>query len=178
MEAINNQVRGEMCQFTIGNGHVCGANTASDGYGSPLPACQEHLDAWMQAYVPVHVPVLPTFRDWVLQTRRVPMRTAPEPHVEDDGENSVVPTPSAPVALTRFDEFLSPAPTARRAPVSFEDIPLCIDPERECCVCADDTRLLSLPCRHTTCFSCYERLPRQTCPVCRSEIIASFVRRL
>jgi len=164
MEALNNQTRSDTCRFAIGNGDICGINTATDGHGTPLPVCHAHLDAYMQQVVPVRSPILPTFQDWL----------SPRP---DDGENSVVPTPSAPVDLARFEEFgSSPRPTTRH--VSFDDIPLCIETARECCVCFDDSQLLSLPCRHTTCFSCYERLHRQTCPMCRAEIISSFVRRL
>ena len=59
-----------------------------------------------------------------------------------------------------------------------KDIPMCVDVESECPVCLEGVDMLSLPCRHVLCFSCYSQLRTQNCPVCRAEIVQSFVRRL
>lgn len=67
-------------------------------------------------------------------------------------------------------------PQASR-PTPFANIPLYIEPSDKCSVCTESDELLSLPCRHVACFSCYERL-ENTCPMCRAEIVRCFVRRL
>jgi hypothetical protein len=55
---------------------------------------------------------------------------------------------------------------------------LLIDLSNTCSVCEESIDLLSLPCRHVICLSCYNQLLSKTCPECRSEIIPSFIRRV
>lgn len=81
------------------------------------------------------------------------------------------------LALT-FRENTQPSqPSQPSQPTPFANIPLYIEPSDKCSVCAESDELLSLPCRHVACFSCYERL-ESTCPMCRAEIVRCFVRRL
>ena len=59
-----------------------------------------------------------------------------------------------------------------------DDIPMYIEPAAECSVCTESVNLLSLPCRHVTCISCYNQLQTKKCPMCRCEIVHFFVRRI
>lgn len=61
---------------------------------------------------------------------------------------------------------------------TIDDIPMYIEPASECAVCLESVDLLSLPCRHVACMSCYNKLQTKKCPMCRCDIVHSFVRRL
>lgn len=65
-----------------------------------------------------------------------------------------------------------------RKPIEFDKIPSVIERSTECSVCYNTSELLSLPCEHVTCYSCYTKLPREECPVCREKIVHRFVKRI
>jgi len=51
--------------------------------------------------------------------------------------------------------------------IDISSIPKAIERSNECTVCFDNTSLLVLPCGHTICKGCCERIQTQTCPMCR-----------
>lgn len=73
--------------------------------------------------------------------------------------------------------FLSTA-FGRKPAVAFDKIPSVIERSTECSVCYNTSELLNLPCGHVTCYSCYTKLPKEECPVCREKIIDNLVKRI
>lgn len=179
---LNNRFQSNVCHFMVEGAQICGTDAVVDEYGRSVPACMAHFfryyvesgrisetiandDEAVQEVPQVRrtPPVLPTFDQWENNREEQPVLQPV--------------TPMAPFHQTRFDTIFSPRAETHGF-ATFDSVPTYIEPARECCVCFEDRSLLSLPCRHVTCFACLERLPVQSCPLCRAEIVFSFVRRL
>jgi len=127
----------------------CGHQTRSIA----VSACEYHMndfELWRTVLTQdPTVPVLPTFENW----------------------RDIIPGP--PMYLNEIQPIVQTSINQ-----TIESFPLLIDANNTCSVCEESINLLSLPCRHVTCLSCYNQLLSKTCPECRSEIITSFIRRV
>ena len=141
------------CLYTTSDGHVCGQQTAVNFTHGRLPACRNHRGEYLHALETDYRNTLDTL---------VP-------------ELSTVEAQQFAHALQ--EQEIEPV-QQRRMYETLEDIPRNLEVSSECSVCAEGVDLLSLPCRHIACFSCYRQLQSDTCPMCRANIPREFVRRL
>jgi hypothetical protein len=66
--------------------------------------------------------------------------------------------------------FINPSKLVRAVPI--KELPMFHHPNiemdyRECCVCMELT-MTKLPCHHSTCIRCQQKLVQPTCPLCRA----------
>jgi hypothetical protein len=130
-------------------GQMCGALTSVNFTHGRLPVCRTHRSEYLAYQEYLTVAVVPELSN----------------DEQQQFANALQEQETEPIQQ-------------RHMHTTLEDIPRNLESTNECSVCSEGVDLLSLPCRHVACFSCYRQLQSDTCPMCRASIPREFVRRL
>jgi len=169
----------DTCTYINSINHgTCGAPTMTEDDGTRVPVCELHYAVYSSAKMIyeeelVNEQVLPTLA-------RIPsaIPVFEEPAQDEHIDMRLFTSGGARTGEERISSRARRPITLSTPKFSYESFPLHIDPSSECSVCMAGEKLLSLTCRHVACVSCYNELRVKTCPVCRANIIHTFVRRL
>ena len=150
------------CLYTNSfSGQVCGQASAVNFTHGRLPACRAHRGDYLSS----------------METYRTAAVVPELEHIQIVGVHSLGAVDAQQFAHALQEQEIEPV-QQRRMYETLEDIPRDFESTNECSVCSESVDLLSLPCRHIACFSCYRQLQSDTCPMCRANIPREFVRRL